>query len=232
MKNIVIALLLLIITALALNTVFGWFTLSEDERIARETLSPKNDTIRLETTINKDSTVYVKYQPNVGELPVNNITKNYQTYVYDTLAPALKIATSKIAELQQIKAKLEGTVQSQKTEIDKEKVRTIYFKDRYFSATTKTDSTGKSSLNYNYDAQLDVVTTTKKRLLRSDLQEIYITSPDKNLKINGVEHFKKDVKIPESRIGLGVQAGYYFVPEIGKIQPAVGVGVSYNLVKF
>lgn len=230
-KNIIIASLLAIILVLALNTVFGWFTMTDDERLAKEVLKPKNDTIRMETKVTKDSTIYVRYQPNVGEMAQNNITKNYRTYVYDTLAPALKIATAKISELQQIKASLEGTVKSQKSDLDKEKVRTIFYKDRYFSATTKTDSTGNSSMSYNYDAQLDVVTTTQKKFLKPDVQTIYITSPDKNLKINGVEHFKQNVVIPSKKFGIGIQAGYGITGE-GRLLPYVGVGGSYNLIRF
>lgn len=150
----------------------------------------------------------------------------------DTLAPALKIATGKIAELQQVKAKLEGTVKSQKTEIDKQKVQTIYYQDRYFTATSKTDSLGNSNLNYQYNAQLDIATTKEKRFLGKEIQTVHITSPDKYLNINGVEHFKKDISTPPKRFGIGIQSGYYFTPETGKLSPAIGVGVSYNLIRF
>ncbi|TDX83999.1 hypothetical protein [Epilithonimonas xixisoli] len=232
-KNVIIAVLLLLATVLILNTVFGWFTLSEDERLMKDYENPKNDTITLEKHITKDSTIYVKYTPNMGELVQNNVTKKYNTYVYDTLAPALKIATNKINELQQIKASLEGTVKSQKSEIDKEKNRSVFYKDKYFSAVSKTDTAGNSTLDYKYNAQIDIISELKKKhLLSKEVQEVSITSPDKNLKINGVEHFKKNISIPPKRFGIGIQAGYYLIPESGKIVPAVGVGASYNLLNF
>ena len=228
-KNIIISVLVFLAIVLLLNTIFGWFTPSKKEILADEYSNPKTDTIRLE--YHSDSTI-VKYVPNVGQIPANNITKNYRTYVYDTLAPALKIATGKISELQQIKATLEGTVNAQKIIIDNQKNRLTYYNGKYFSATTKTDTIGNSDLDYKYQAQIDIVTEDKSKLWGKEKQEVTITSPDKNFRINGVEHFKKEIIIPTKRFGLGLQTGYYFVPETGKFTPASGVGFSYNLLRF
>ncbi|MBO6184214.1 MAG: hypothetical protein J6O88_05890 [Chryseobacterium sp.] len=232
-KNIIIAVLLFLATALILNTIFNWFTPSESDKIAKEVLNPKNDTITLEKHITKDSTIYVKYVPNLGELPQNNITKNFKTYVYDTLAPALRISTNKINELQQVKATLEGNIKSLKSDIDREKTKTVYYQDKYFSAKTKTDTLGNSSLDYKYNAQIDMISEMKKKnIFSKEVQEISITSPDNNLRINGVEHFKRNISVPSKRFGLGIQAGYYYVPEEGKTVPAIGIGISYNPIRF
>ena len=230
-KNILILALILIAGFLLLNAIFNWFHWSKAERVSNEEMNPKNDTIRIETKVTKDSTIYVKYEPNLGELAANNVTRNYYTYVSDTLAPALKIATSKIAELQQVKASLEGTVKAQKQEIDNQKIKTVYFKDKYFTAQTKTDTLGNATLSYNYDAQIDVVTENKQQFLKKDLQTVYITSPDKNLKINGVEHFKKETFVKPKNVGIGFQGGYGLNAD-GKLTPYVGIGASYNLIKF
>ena len=219
-KNLIISVLVFLAIVLLLNTIFGWFTPSKKEILADEYSNPKTDTIRLE--YHSDSTI-VKYVPNVGQIPANNITKNYRTYVYDTLAPALKIATGKISELQQIKATLEGTVNAQKIIIDNQKNRLTYYNGKYFSATTKTDTVGNSDLDYKYQAQLDIVTEDKSKLWGKEKQEVTITSPDKNFRINGVEHFKKEIFIPTKRFGLGLQTGYYFVPQTGKFVPAICV---------
>lgn len=231
MKNKIIIILIFVIGALVLNSFFNWFTLSPEEKLANEINNPKTDTIRMEY-VTHDSTV-VKYVPNIGQLAANNITKEYKTYVYDTLGPAFKIAKEDISELQQLRAKLEGTIKAQKAEIDKEKTRVVYYQDKFFSAKTKTDTVGNSTLDYKYNAQIDLITETKKKnIFSKEIQQITASSPDKNLKINGVEHFKKEVAIPSKRFGIGLQAGYYFVPEIGRAVPAVGFGFSYNPVKF
>lgn len=228
-NNIIIIGLLFVIAILALNSIFSWVTLSPEEKLAKEISNPKTDTIKLH--YNHDSTI-VKYLPNVGQLPANNITKNYRTYVYDTLAPALRIATEDIKELQQVRAKLEGTVKAQKAEIDKEKTKTVYYQDKYFSAKTRTDTLGNSSLDYKYNAQLDIITETKKKnFFSKEIQQITVSSPDKNLKINGVEHIKKETILRPKRIGIGLQVGYGVT---GDLKPSlyVGAGISYNIINF
>jgi len=229
-KNIAILVLLFLSISLILNTIFGWFTLNKDERIASEAKVPKNDTITLKEYVTKDSLIYVKYDPNVGELMTNNITRNYNTYVYDTLAPALRIAADKITELQQVKAKLEGKIKAQE-QIIQDKSRVITYVDKYFTATTITDTLGKSEIDYKYNAQLDIVTTTDRKLFKKDVQNILITSPDKNFKVNNVEHFKKSVELPNRPFGLGLQIGYG-ISENGELMPYLGVGLNYNILKF
>lgn len=232
MKNkILIIALLFIIGILVLNSFYNWVSLSPEEKLAKEINNPKTDTIRFEY-VTHDSTV-IKYIPNVGQLAANNITKEYKTYIYDTLAPAFKIAKEDIKELQQVRAKLEGTVKSQKAEIDLQKTKVVYYQNKYFSAKTKTDTAGNSSLDYKYNAQIDIVTAKKKKnLFSKEVQEITISSPDKNLKINGVEHFKKDISTPANKFGIGIQAGYYYSPELNRAVPAVGFGISYNPIRF
>lgn len=227
-KNLLIGALMVLITALLLNMFYGWFTLDRAERIAKEAQEPKTDTITLTEYVTKDSLVYVNYQANEGELLANNVTKNYYTYVTDTLAPALKIATEKINELQRVKAKLEGTVKAQKAEINNEKVRTVYYQDKYFSAVTKTDTLGNSDLDYTYNAVIDIATVNKPRFLKKDVQEIYITSPDRNFKVNGVEHYKQSVTIPRKNFSIGLQVGYG-ITESG-FSPYVGLGGQFNLI--
>ena len=229
-KNIAILVLLFLSISLILNTIFGWFTLNKDEMIAKEAKVPKNDTITLKEYVTKDSLIYVKFDPNVGELMTNNITRNYNTYVYDTLAPALRIAADKITELQQVKAKLEGKIKAQE-QIIQDKSRVITYVDKYFTATTITDTLGKSEIDYKYNAQLDIVTTTDRKLFKKDVQNILITSPDKNFKVNNVEHFKKSVELPNRPFGLGLQIGYG-ISENGELMPYLGVGLNYNILKF
>ena len=231
-KNLLIAILVFVLGLLIANTIVGWVTPSRKDKIVDEIENPKNDTIFLHQTINKDSTIVIKYKPNVGELMQNNVTKNYNTFVNDTLAPALKIATSKIIELQQVRARLEGQAKADRIEIDKYKNERAYFKEKYLTAMTIKDSLGNMKLNYAYDAQLDMVTENKPSLFGKHSQMIHITSPDKNFKINGVEHFKKNIQLPNKRFGVGPQAGYHYVPSTGKFELTFGVGAHYDLIKF
>ena len=108
-KNIVISVLVILTSIMALNYVFGWFYLSKEEKIVKEFIKSKPDTIKIEKWINKiDSTTHIKYVPIKGQILQNNISKNTSEYIKDTLVPALKIASEQITEYKRITAKLEG----------------------------------------------------------------------------------------------------------------------------
>lgn len=230
-KNLIIGGLIFIVVALALNTVFGWFTKSSDEILRDEVLSPKTDTIRItekEVIIGKDTVHVVKYKPNEGVMLENNITKEYSTYVKDTLVPALKIAADKITELQRINATLSGQLRSHKTELDNERRKTTYYQGKYFSAKTTEDSLG-STIDYKYSADLSVITLKHNKWLRGYELETQVLSKDPNMRINGVEHFIKREYLKPNRWGLGVQFGYG-INGLGQIYPYLGAGISYNAI--
>ncbi len=228
------AVLLFIIAVLVLNTFKGWFVPTKNDIIAREVKAPKTDTILIESeplVIAGDTIFVTKYEPNKGQLLENNITNNYKTYVLDTLSPALKIANNKIDELQRINATLQGKVKATEKILNSAKVQEVYYKDKYFEAITRTDTLGNSDMEYKYNATLDVVTENKRRFLRKDIQTVHITSPDKNFRVNGVEHFKKETFVKPRNFGIGLQVGYHYVPSLNQAHPTVGVGISYNLIK-
>lgn len=228
-KNAFIAILVLAVIVLAANLFTGWFTLSKNDRIV-EDLKHKKDSIALYTWMNRiDSTLHGRFEENQGELIQNHITKQYVTYVQDTLAPALNIATEKIDELTRAKFDLEGKVKAYKIELDANKKEKAYYQNKYLQiATNSSDST----LEYKYNAIIDIVKYKERKwLLGKERSYIDISSPDKNLKINGVEHFKKSIDVKPKRIGFGVQAGYYYIPGTNQFYPGFGIGISYNLIR-
>lgn len=229
-NNILIGILVFIIALLALNTLEGWFTFSEKEKIVNESKIEKPVLPDVEIyTSAIDSTIHASIKENKGIDPKNYVTNKYYSYVSDTLAPALKIKMNEVKELTQVKAKLEGELKAAKIEVDKNKNKTYYYNSRYFSATAKD---GDSSLQYSYNAELNLTKYEKRKSFFKDKKTyIDISSPDKNLKINGVENFTKDITIPPTKFGIGVQAGYGINSEL-KIAPYIGVGLSYNLIRF
>lgn len=135
----------------------------------------------------------------------------------------------KEAELTQVKAKLEDKIKAQQIELDANKNKTYYYKTKYFEATANESD---STLRYSYNAELNLTKYDKKESLFSGKKTyIDISSPDKNMKINGVENFIKDISSPPTKFGVGVQAGYGLGADL-KIQPYIGFGVSYNLIRF
>ena len=229
-KNILIGIMVFAIAVLALNTVEGWFTFSKEEKLADESKIEKPQLPDVDFYTNAiDSSFHANFKGNTGIDPKNYITNKYYSYVSDTLAPALKIKMNEVKELTQVRAKLEDKVKAQQVEIDINKNKVYHYKTKYFEATA-TDA--DSSLKYAYNAEINLLKYDKKEsLLKGKKTYIDISSPDKNLKINGVENFTKDISSPPTKFGLGVQAGYGLNSEM-KIAPYIGIGVSYNLIRF
>lgn len=225
-KNAFIAILVLAVIVLVANLFKGWFTLNKNDRIAAES-SIKQDTVYVDRWLNpKDSTIHGTFEQKEGEVAKNHITKNYITYVQDTLAPALNIATEKIDELTRAKLVLEGQLKASKIQREKDRV---YYENKYLKIVSNTSD---STIDYKYNAIVDIVKYNERKwLLGPEKTYIDISSPDKNMKINGVEHFKKRIDIKPKKIGFGIQAGYYYIPGINQFYPGFGIGVSYNLIR-
>jgi len=227
-KNAIIAILVLAVIGLTANLFTGWFTLNKKERIADETL--KRDTLVIEKWLSPiDSTSHGTFQQKEGEVVKNYITKNYMTYVQDTLAPALNIAAEKIDELTRAKFTLEGQLKATKTELDANKKARIFYQNKYLQIVS---NVADSTLDYKYNAVVDVVKYSERKwLFGKENTYIDISSPDKNMKINGVEHFKKRIDVKPKRLGIGIQTGYYYVPAMNQFYPGFGIGISYNLIR-
>lgn len=229
-KNAFIALLVLAVIGLTANLFTGWFTLNKNERAKIESSNPKTDTVYLTKWRSRiDSTSHGKFEEKKGELIQNSITKNYMTYVSDTLAPALNIAQDKIDELTRAKFTLEGQLKATRTELDINKKARIFFENKYLQIVSNVED---STVDYRYNAVVDVAKYTgRKWLFGKEKTYIDISSPDKNMKINGVEHFKKNIDVKPKRLGLGIQAGYYYVPAANQFYPGFGLGISYNFLR-
>ncbi len=229
-KNILIGMMVFVIAVLVLNTIEGWFTFSEPEKIANESKIEKP--ILPDVTFYTDaidSSFHANFKATQGIDPKNYVTNKYYSYVSDTLAPALKIKMNEVRELTQIKAKLEDRLKAQQVQLDANKNKSYYYKTKYFEATANESD---STLRYSYNAELNLTKYDKKESLFSRKKTyIDISSPDKNMKINGVENFIKDISSPPTKFGVGVQAGYGLGADL-KIQPYIGFGVSYNLIRF
>ncbi|MEJ5105490.1 DUF6808 domain-containing protein [Chryseobacterium sp. MYb328] len=225
-KNAFIAILVLAVIVLVANLFNGWFTPSKNDRVIDD-FKHKRDSIAMALWMSKiDSTLHGKFKENEGEIIQNHITRNYNTYVQDTLAPALNIATEKINELTRAKFILEGQLKASKDQREKDR---MYYENKYMQIVTNTKD---STLDYKYNAIVDVVKYSERKwLFGKDHSYIDISSPDKNMKINGVEHFKKRIDVKPKRIGFGVQAGYYYIPGVNQFHPGFGIGISYNLIR-
>lgn len=171
-------------------------------------------------------------------------TESYLRYVNDTLVPALKIANNKINGLTKINAVLQDSLTKKDIVLNsiksgKQKDE-ITWKTKYIEITANMkDSTAK----YNYNAQIDLLKYQERESIFKDKKTVIaVTSPDKNLKVNGVTNFTK--KFPPSKdfleVNLKLQGLYlqnalipYGGAELllnpdGKLKPIVGYGYFYD----
>ena len=229
-KNAFIAVLVLLVIVLTANIFKGWFTLSKNDRIVAESTKKERDTIYLDRWISrKDSTTHGTFKQKEGEKLENNVSPQTKSYVSDTLAPALNIAAEKINELTRAKFTLEGQLKATKVELDENKKAKVFFQNKYLQIVS---NVADSTIDYKYNAVIDIVKYQEKKwLLGKENTYVDISSPDKNLKINGVEHFKKRIDVKPKKWGIGIQAGYYYVPASNQFYPGFGIGVSYNFIR-
>lgn len=89
----------------------------------------------------------------------------------------------------------------------------------------------KDSVLYtSVDVKLNVTDVKDKGgLFKKDKYYTDIYSPDQNIKINGVQNFRREITVKRKRLGLGFQAGYGFTSDL-KATPYIGIGISYNLI--
>lgn len=117
-----------------------------------------------------------------------------------------------------------------KMELDANKKEKYYYQNKYLSLVSIPADT---VIQYKYNAVIDVAEYEKKDgLFGKKKRFIDISSPDPNFKINGVERFRKEITVPVKRWGVGLQGGYYFIPRLGRFEPGVGIGLSYNIFRF
>ncbi|AQX08018.1 hypothetical protein [Elizabethkingia ursingii] len=230
-KNLLIAILGISVIVLVGNLFQNWFTLDRNERVAKETVKANPVPPPLDKKTNPiDSTTIGTFAEKKGEIINNYVTNEYMVYVQDTLTPAYKIKTEQIQELTRAKMVLEGQLKATKIELDENKKARVYYENKYIQIVSNESDT---TVDYRYNAIVDIVNYNERKWwLGKEKSFIGISSPDKNLKINGVEHFKKQIEIKNKPWGLGAQLGYYYAPAANQFYPAFGIGISYNFLRF
>lgn len=87
-----------------------------------------------------------------------------------------------------------------------------------------------SVLHTSIDVKLNVTEVVDKGgLFKKDRFYTDFYSPDQNIKINGVQNYRKEVILKPKRIGLGLQVGYGVMSDL-KPSIYVGVGASFNIL--
>ena len=171
------------------------------------------------------------------------LSKDYITYVNDTLVKALNKGLAykvQVQNLTKINAQLKDSLSKKDVVINTVNKDVISWKTKYIEIESNVKD---STVKYRYNAQLDIVDYSKKTtLFGARKQYIAVSSPDKNLKINNVENFTKDIKTPKDFVELNLKAqGLYINKQIipyggaellfnpdGRLKPIVGYGYFYD----
>lgn len=138
---------------------------------------------------------------------------------------------NKLKEASRVNAKLEAKDLRATKVIDSLKRISFLYTDDFATARFTPDSLGgKFDINW----RLNLIRhdyKKRKNFLSPYTNYTDIYSPDKRITIDGMQSLAFKEEQP-SRFGVGLQAGYYYDPAQRKFIPAVGVGLTYNLIRF
>ncbi|MFB5946140.1 hypothetical protein [Albibacterium profundi] len=168
-----------------------------------------------------------------GQVPINK-------GLLDTMVLALKMAdgneakfNKQIKDLTRINGRLEGVIEGLKGDIEKGVL--IDFNSQYLNASVDT----LYKMTYGYDAELRIATYDEPGGflgLGNPKHYIDISSPDTNFTINSIDRFRVEVPVKPKPWGIGIIGGWTIDPTIQngelKFRPSLGVGVSYNVIRF
>lgn len=157
-----------------------------------------------------------------------NIEKSIATNGYvDSLAKALSISVNRIEELTRVRATVKDKVKLQMAD-SANNYRTYSYNGKWLSATVNPADT---SLNYSYNVELINSRYSKGNWLTGKKWYNDVAIADPNARVNSVERFT----IPPERVrrlGVGLQLGYRYDFANNKVSPSIGLGLSYNFIRF
>lgn len=218
--------------ALVVMTIFAFHYCRENRQARAENVELRNKRTYtaevIQDYVAPDSTKHQTIKDNVFISPES--VAAIDTGYIDSIAMALNVANDKITELTRVRAALTGRLKASIITMDSLNNRTYTFSGRFLNAIlTERDS----MLKYKYNAEISIVKYRKrKNLFSPEYSYIDLSSNDPNMKINGLYQFTIKHRDKVTPFGIGLQMGYYFYPEYGVFRPAIGAGVSYNLIRF
>lgn len=144
----------------------------------------------------------------------------------DSLKRALNVKVEQIAEMTRIKATVKDKVKT--TVTDSIGYQTFSYKNKWLDAKLTTKD---SLLNYTYNVELVDTKYYRGNWLMGKTWYRDISLADPNGFINGVQRFSLPPDHPK-RLGLGLQIGYHYNVVTRQAEPSVGLGLSYNFIRF
>lgn len=139
--------------------------------------------------------------------------------------------SSKLQQASSIIGKLEAKNLRATIVIDSLNRKSYLYRDAFATARFTPDSMGGT---FDIDWKLKLIRHDYKK--RNSFLSPYtyytdILSPDPRIAIGELQNLTIESHKP-TRWGIGLQSGYFYVPQQRKLMPAFGVGLSYNIIRF
>lgn len=130
-----------------------------------------------------------------------------------------------------INARLEILAVRAIKKIDSLKKVTFNYKDDFFNVSFNPDSLGGV-----FDIRGNIKLIQQDYKKRKNIFSPYhyytdILTADSRITINGLQQLTLTQNKPK-KFGIGLQAGYFYSVENERFSPSLGVGISYNLIRF
>lgn len=215
---------------LAISAYFNYQQFTENkevkERLASSEKVQNKQSVIITRYIAPDKTQHAVYTETFAK---SDNEKYIATLGYiDSLKKALNISVSKINEVTRIKATVQDKVKTTVTDSLSGVFKTYAYKNKWLDAKLTTKD---SMLAYSYNVELVDTKYYKGNWLTGKTWYRDVSLADPNGYITGVQRFT----LPPDRtkrIGLGLQIGYSYNVTARRIEPSIGLGLSYNFIRF
>ena len=161
---------------------------------------------------------------DISKLPISQ-------RVYDSLRLDNLDKTKKLQQASLLNATLVARDLKATKKIDSLQRLYYVYNDDFATAMFTPDSTGgKFDINYRISLVRQDY-KKRKNFLSPYVNYTEILSPDPRITINGLQSLTFAAE-RSAKWGIGIQGGYYYDPHQQKLMPALGFGISYNLIRF
>lgn len=226
--NPIIYALFIALLGISIYLNFKQYASNQDAQKRLEVLQSTSNkqSVIITRYIAPDSTKHVVYKEVYAKSNAEKELAVSRGYV-DSLRKALNVKAGQITELTRVKATVSGTVKT-KAATDSAGNNLYAYSNKWLNVSLNPSD---SILKYRYRVELTDTKYFKGNWLtgRTWYRDIHLA--DTNATITGIERFSEPPFRPK-RFGLGLQVGYYYDPSKRQLLPAVGVGLSYNLIQY
>ena len=192
---------------------------------------PKNDYLSNKIETYKDEVG--QERTAVTGIKTNDKSQFYQAEI-DQLTKRLGVKEKEIVAMTDIKARFVDSLKIAKVVIDEQK-RKLWTWQKTYESGSKLEAKMSEKDSVLQITKLDIKIQAneiyKRRFFGADKYSLDLFSPDQNIYFDGLRVYRKEKLINPKRFGVGFQLGYGLDERL-RLQPYLGLGLSYNIINF